>query len=457
MRAAAADFRTARLLGVRANSTIFVAVAPLRRARGDRRGADDRRDALRARRTTRCGTRSSCSSAWWSAGSTACGAPRSAASRSASRPRRSAASCPATGSWPFTSGVYLDSAVFALVILDAAAAAGRSVRRAQAPRGRARMRRGSLPLAGPVALLALVGLLGQLPVEPARDRVRERARLRGDRRRRSTSSSATPACSRSARSASSSSAPTPPASCRSRRRRSRASCPSVFPVIRDHSVWNVWSLVIAAAVGGLFAFLVGIPLMRLSGLAAGIATFAVLEITQNIVGNWEKIGPGPLTLSTVPRDDRPVAGHGRRDRGRVRRVRLPAQPARPKAARDARGSVRRAGGGDRRPPAAALGVHALRRAVGLRRRPVHPLPGDDQRPGRLPRLHVPDPGDARRRRLAEPVGRRRRRARDQRPRLVPRRRRERTRCQLAARPRRARRWSSSPRSWRRARSSCRAG
>ena len=40
--------------------------------------------------------------------------------------------------------------------------------------------------------------------------------------------------------------------------------------------------------------------MRLSGLAAGIATFAVLEITQNILGNWESIGPGPLTLSTVP-------------------------------------------------------------------------------------------------------------------------------------------------------------
>ena len=24
------------------------------------------------------------------------------------------------------------------------------------------------------------------------------------------------------------------------------------------------------------------------------------KITQNILGNWEKIGPGPLTLSTVP-------------------------------------------------------------------------------------------------------------------------------------------------------------
>ena len=32
-----------------------------------------------------------------------------------------------------------------------------------------------------------------------------------------------------------------------------------------------------------FAFVVGLPLMRLSGLAAGIATFAVLEITNNVL------------------------------------------------------------------------------------------------------------------------------------------------------------------------------
>lgn len=76
--------------------------------------------------------------------------------------------------------------------------------------------------------------------------------------------------------------------------------PNVFSILRDHTVGNAWSLVIAAAAGALYALLVGIPLMRLSGLAAGIATFAVLEITHNIVRNWEKIGPGPLTLSTVP-------------------------------------------------------------------------------------------------------------------------------------------------------------
>ena len=75
---------------------------------------------------------------------------------------------------------------------------------------------------------------------------------------------------------------------------------SVFPVLRDHSIGNVPSLLLAAALGGIFAFLVGLPLMRLSGLAAGIATFAVLEITHNILQQWTKIGPGATTLALVP-------------------------------------------------------------------------------------------------------------------------------------------------------------
>jgi branched-chain amino acid transport system permease protein len=76
--------------------------------------------------------------------------------------------------------------------------------------------------------------------------------------------------------------------------------PGLFSLLARHSLGNIPSLVLAAAVGGVFALLVGIPLMRLSGLAAGIATFAVLGVTHNILGNWEKIGPGALTLTTVP-------------------------------------------------------------------------------------------------------------------------------------------------------------
>jgi branched-chain amino acid transport system permease protein len=76
--------------------------------------------------------------------------------------------------------------------------------------------------------------------------------------------------------------------------------PGLFPFLAEHSIGNAASLVLAAGLGGLYAFLVGIPLMRLSGLAAGIATFAVLGVTHNILRNWEQIGPGPQTLSTVP-------------------------------------------------------------------------------------------------------------------------------------------------------------
>lgn len=76
--------------------------------------------------------------------------------------------------------------------------------------------------------------------------------------------------------------------------------PEVWSVVANHSVGNVASLALAAAVGGVFALVVGIPLMRLSGLAAGIATFAVLEITHNVLRYWDKVGPGATTLSLVP-------------------------------------------------------------------------------------------------------------------------------------------------------------
>ncbi|HEU5280055.1 MAG TPA: branched-chain amino acid ABC transporter permease [Gaiellaceae bacterium] len=76
--------------------------------------------------------------------------------------------------------------------------------------------------------------------------------------------------------------------------------PHLFGILADHTVGNVWSLVIAAAVGGVYALVVGFPLMRLSGLGAGIATFGVLEITHNVLRYWEKIGPGLNTFSAVP-------------------------------------------------------------------------------------------------------------------------------------------------------------
>ncbi|MDX6402461.1 MAG: branched-chain amino acid transport system permease protein [Gaiellaceae bacterium] len=76
--------------------------------------------------------------------------------------------------------------------------------------------------------------------------------------------------------------------------------PHLFGLLGNHTIGNVWSLALAAAVGGAYALVVGLPLMRLSGLGAGIATFGVLEITHNVLRYWERIGPGLNTFSAVP-------------------------------------------------------------------------------------------------------------------------------------------------------------
>jgi branched-chain amino acid transport system permease protein len=76
--------------------------------------------------------------------------------------------------------------------------------------------------------------------------------------------------------------------------------PNLAGFLQHRHADNVESLVLAALVGGVAALLVGIPLMRLSGLAAGIATFAVLEITHNLLQYQERIGPGLNAFSSVP-------------------------------------------------------------------------------------------------------------------------------------------------------------
>ena len=84
----------------------------------------------------------------------------------------------------------------------------------------------------------------------------------------------------------------------------RSEKPAIMPNLAHwlahREVGNLTSLLLAAVVGAVAALVVGIPLMRLSGLAAGIATFAVLEITHNLLRYQEKVGPGLNTFSSVP-------------------------------------------------------------------------------------------------------------------------------------------------------------
>jgi len=76
--------------------------------------------------------------------------------------------------------------------------------------------------------------------------------------------------------------------------------PGLLPVLKHAQIGLVPSLLLAAAVGAVYALAVGLPLMRLSGLPAGIATLAVLGITYDVLSYWGKIGPGVQTLSGVP-------------------------------------------------------------------------------------------------------------------------------------------------------------
>jgi branched-chain amino acid transport system permease protein len=76
--------------------------------------------------------------------------------------------------------------------------------------------------------------------------------------------------------------------------------PGLAHFLMVRNVGNVTSLALAAAVGGAAALAVGLPLMRLSGLAAGIATFAVLEITYNVLTYDLALGPGYNGFSAVP-------------------------------------------------------------------------------------------------------------------------------------------------------------
>src|SRR5215471_18831916 len=80
----------------------------------------------------------------------------------------------------------------------------------------------------------------------------------------------------------------------------RITMPGLSHFLVTHIVGNVASLALAAAAGAVFALAVGLPLMRLSGLSAGIATFAVLGITYNVLTYEQLIGPGLNAFSAVP-------------------------------------------------------------------------------------------------------------------------------------------------------------
>jgi branched-chain amino acid transport system permease protein len=75
----------------------------------------------------------------------------------------------------------------------------------------------------------------------------------------------------------------------------------------DLPVWlqtAEWAPLAAAVAGGgvaaVVALVVGFPLMRLSGISAGIATFAILVVTYVVIGNWSSVTGGQNSLMGLP-------------------------------------------------------------------------------------------------------------------------------------------------------------
>ena len=67
--------------------------------------------------------------------------------------------------------------------------------------------------------------------------------------------------------------------------------PDLFPFLASASTSPMVALVLAAVVGGALAFVVAPFLMRLNGLQAGIATFALLGVVTQVLSYWTKIAP----------------------------------------------------------------------------------------------------------------------------------------------------------------------
>jgi branched-chain amino acid transport system permease protein len=77
--------------------------------------------------------------------------------------------------------------------------------------------------------------------------------------------------------------------------------PGLPHFIADAHLSSFAATLIAAAVSGLLAIVIGLPLMRTSTLAIPISTFAFLVVVYNVVANWDQITGGSSGLVSIPR------------------------------------------------------------------------------------------------------------------------------------------------------------
>ena len=77
--------------------------------------------------------------------------------------------------------------------------------------------------------------------------------------------------------------------------------PHLYPILTQVHLPFLPALFIGAGIAALIAAVVGFPLMRLSGAASVIATFALLVIIHVVLINWDEVTNGPRTLFGITR------------------------------------------------------------------------------------------------------------------------------------------------------------
>jgi branched-chain amino acid transport system permease protein len=74
-----------------------------------------------------------------------------------------------------------------------------------------------------------------------------------------------------------------------------------LPTWLSHTQLTMWvATPISAALAALFALIVGRVIMRLSGIAASIATFGLLGVVNNVYSNWDSVTGGQGSIVGIP-------------------------------------------------------------------------------------------------------------------------------------------------------------
>lgn len=76
--------------------------------------------------------------------------------------------------------------------------------------------------------------------------------------------------------------------------------PGLTPMLANAEFAFILSLIVSALFAGLIALAMGLILMRLSGIAASIATFAMLAVINTIYANWGPVTGGTSSVVGIP-------------------------------------------------------------------------------------------------------------------------------------------------------------